>query len=147
MTRRFSTAFSAKVLLALIVCHGSVFASTFNSPNDGFSLELPPGWLQIPQSAIAETQQEILRRAPNAPKVRYDYGFQFGSTDQWFSYPYILVQVKRSGRIPEQELARIAQLPLGNAAAKFQERTRELVSEVEIGKPRYDPMRWKDEDV
>ena len=39
-------------------------------------------------------------------KQSYDYGYQRGYDGRWFACPYLLVQVTRAGRIPEEELSR-----------------------------------------
>jgi hypothetical protein len=126
-------------MVAGAIAFHTAAAAPFSSPSDGFSIDLPPGWIQIPSAAIAETTREVARRAPNAPTPHYDYGFQFGSPDRWFTYPYVLVQVKRTGRIPESEFAKLDKFSTADTAARLQDKIREIATDVEIGKMRYDP--------
>ncbi len=114
-------------------------AAPFSAPSDGFSIQLPPGWIPIPSAAIDEAIREVVRRAPNAPTLHYDYGFQFGSPDRWFTPPYILIQVRRTGRIPESELAKLDRFSSNDAAAELQDKFRGIATDTEIGKMRYDP--------
>ena len=116
-----------------------ILAGTVNFQNDGFSLTFHPGWIAIPTEIITEAQLEMAKMAPNAPKPRYDYGFQFGSKEQWFTYPYILIQIKRTGRVPAIEFEKLDKLDSAEASEKLQKSVGQMMTEVEIGKARYDP--------
>jgi hypothetical protein len=70
----------------------------------GFSISPPPGWREIPTDVIAACEKDIARKAPNAPSQHYDYGFQPADSKTWFDYPYILIQVRESGRLSERQL-------------------------------------------
>lgn len=55
-----------------------------------YSLRLPYGWIVIPKIAIEETQQKISQKT-GAPVQNFVAGFQKNSED-YFSYPYLLIQ-------------------------------------------------------
>ena len=116
-----------------------VLAGTINFQKDGFSLTFPPGWIAIPSEVITQAQLEMAKAAPNAPKPQYDYGFQFGSKEQWFTYPYILIQIKRTGRVPESQLEKLDKYDSTETSQKLQKLAGKIMTEVEIGKMRYDP--------
>lgn len=116
-----------------------VLAGTLNFQKDGFALTFPPGWIAIPSEVITQAQLEMAKAAPNAPKPQYDYGFQFGSKEQWFTYPYILIQIKRTGRVPEPQLEKLDKFDSTETSQKLQKLAGEIMTEVEIGKMRYDP--------
>lgn len=125
-------------LVGTIALHTAA-AAPFSALSDGFSIQLPPGWIPIPSAAIGERIRELVRRAPNAPTLHYDYGFQFGSPDRWFTPPYVLIQVKRTGRIPESEFAKLDRFSGNDTAAELQDKFRGIATDTEIGKMRYDP--------
>jgi hypothetical protein len=77
---------------------------------DGFTLYLPDGWKPIPKDVLDAYSRAIAKLAPQAEKQTYDHGFQLSAAQKWFTYPYILVQVKRSGRVPEDQLRSLAQI-------------------------------------
>lgn len=80
--------------------------------NDYFSIKLPFSWVQIPKKTLDEQSEKLHKLAPDMEIQYYDYGFhlladQFAysfSGLQGLSYPYILINVIRSGRIPKAEL-------------------------------------------
>jgi hypothetical protein len=77
---------------------------------DGFTLFLPDDWKPIPKDVLDAYSREIARLAPQAEKQTYDYGFQLSAAQKWFTYPYLLVQVRRTGRIPEDQLRSLARI-------------------------------------
>ena len=83
----------------------SVNGGTFET-DDGFSINLPDGWVQIPGSVLQAFSAKMGDRSPDTPPQIYDYGYQMGGDGRWLTYPYVLVQVRPEGRIPSGELAR-----------------------------------------
>lgn len=77
---------------------------------DGFTLFLPDDWKPIPGDVLDAYSRAIAKLAPQVEKQTYDYGFQLSAARKWFTYPYILVQVKRSGRVPEDQLRSLARI-------------------------------------
>jgi len=75
----------------------------FNT-QDGFTIHLPKNWVQIPNEVLRQVFERISQLAPKAEKQTWDYGFQLNQNGYWMRYPYILIQVKRVGRISEAEL-------------------------------------------
>jgi len=130
---------TATLMALAILLPLPVVAGTVNFQEAGFSLTFPPGWIAIPREIIAQAQVEMARAAPNAPKLQYDHAFQFGSKEQWFNYPYILIQIKRTGRVPEPQLEKLDKFDSTETSQKLQKSVGQLMSEVEIGKMRYDP--------
>jgi hypothetical protein len=87
-----------------VLCCASVTTAETFSTRDGFSVTLPPGWVQAPPEALQQMETAIGELTQGSLTQRYDYGFQLASAATWFEYPYILVQVRRTGRVPEGEL-------------------------------------------
>ena len=82
---------------------------TFNTRDD-FEISLPAGWVQIPKNVLNEYFKELQVLSPGLIKdyFDYDYGFQRNALTEGLSYPYILIQVKNSGRIPEAQLKSVS---------------------------------------
>jgi hypothetical protein len=82
---------------------------------DGFSLALPEQWVEMPKEVLTQYSELLSAAAPKAHKQSYDYGYQLAAATNWFAYPYILVQVKKSGRIPEGQLKKYRKIEEGIA--------------------------------
>ena len=95
---------------------------------EGFTLQLPGGWKPIPEEVLDAYEREIARMAPKAENQDYDYGFQLSSARKWFAYPYILVQVKSSGKVPQDQLRSMARI--GEAMDTGFARARESISSI-----------------
>ncbi|MHC4269868.1 MAG: hypothetical protein ACYSWS_06065 [Planctomycetota bacterium] len=78
--------------------------------DDGFTMYLPENWVEIPNKFLKQYSDKISQLAPQIGKQVYDYGFQLTHVDTWMTYPYILVQVKRTGRISEEKLGQYKQI-------------------------------------
>jgi hypothetical protein len=77
---------------------------------DGFTMYLPESWVEIPDEFLKQYSEKVSQLAPQIGKQIYDYGFQLTPVDTWMTYPYILVQVKRTGRISEEALGQYKQI-------------------------------------
>jgi len=79
--------------------------------------------------------------APTAEKQTFAYGFQHSSTQGWLTYPYILVQIKKTGRVSEAQLKSVQQVKQGleKGAEKVQNSMSAIVSGARFGEPIYDP--------
>ena len=104
----------------------------------GFSISIPSGWVEIPKDTIEVFEKELNKAAPNHPAQHYDYGFQLKSSKKWLEYPYILVQVKNTGRIPESQLKKIESYSVQDSLKKNNEKYNALMTEMrEVGKTVY----------
>lgn len=90
-------------------CFGTEAKQPFPT-KDGFTLYLPDHWKPIPGDVLDAYSRAIAKLAPKVEKQTYDYGFQLSAAQKWFTYPYILVQVKHSGRVPEDQLRSLARI-------------------------------------
>ncbi len=122
-------------------CFGTDLPQSF-AIKDGFTLHLPKDWEPIPKEVLDRYSQEIARLAPKAESQVYDYGFQRTDSPKWFSYPYILVQVKRSGRIPEEQLEGLKRIEkaMDDSFAKATDSLSSITSNASLGEPSYDPL-------
>jgi len=102
------------------------------------TLNLPDGWVEIPQNILANVDKELRRRAPQAQIPRYDYGFQPASVKTWMGYPYILVQIDRSGKLLEADLKELPQLDANGLFRENADKMKSLISQTAFGKMQYD---------
>lgn len=88
----YSMRVACQVLCATALCCGSApcFAQ-FHSASYGYRVKLPDGWVQIPDDVIQDYLTAVLGDNPRL-QIVYDAGFQPGTNEQWFDYPYVLVQ-------------------------------------------------------
>lgn len=128
------------VLLLETPCFGVELPQSFPTA-DGFSMHLPENWKPIPKDVLDKYSRAIAKMAPKAEKQFYDYGFQRADAPKWFAYPYILVQVKRSGRIPEEQLESLKRIEqaMDDSFAKATDSLSSFTSNASIGEPLYDP--------
>jgi hypothetical protein len=123
-------------LLACLTSNTAAFAAVVQKP--GFSLSLPKGWVEIPQSVLASVHKELSRRAPNAKLPKYDYGFQPAKAKRWMAYPYVLVQISHDGKIPEDELKAMPKLQLNELGRAQAASFKSIISNSAIGQAQYD---------
>jgi hypothetical protein len=107
---------------------------------EGFTMHMPAEWKPIPREILNRYCQAIAKLAPNAEKQTYEYGFQRADAPKWFAYPYILLQVKRSGRIPEEQLESLQRIEkaMDDSFAKATDSLSSFTSKATIGEPFYD---------
>lgn len=75
--------------------------------NSNFAISLPNGWMEIPQEVLQAAPSVMKDKNPNFDIPIYDYGFQLQSSQNWMEFPYVLVEVKNSGRISEFQLKKM----------------------------------------
>jgi hypothetical protein len=99
--KSFIVSISIFVIAALIAFPAS--SKDFRT-KDGFTIHLPDNWIEIPEKVLREYSNRLSDFIPELEKQSYDYGYQIANLGQWFQYPYILIQVKRVGRLQESDL-------------------------------------------
>src|SRR5258706_13013244 len=99
-------------LLLLILNAPVVFGqTTVSNQSLGYLVTMPAGWEQIPTSVIDAQLQTVASAVGGHLSQHFDDGFQKSvNTNQLlvtgskFQYPYILVESKHNGRIPEGKI-------------------------------------------
>lgn len=117
---------------------GVLMASDSELKKNGFSISLPAGWVEMPTDVIDAFEKEIARLTPNAPAQHYNHAFQLGSSENWFEYPYILVQIKNTGRIPESQLEKLKGYNIQESLEKHKKGLSSILSDVQAGEMVYD---------
>lgn len=91
------------IMMALaVVAHAGTFET-----EDLFSITLPEGWVRMPDDVLLQYAEAVSESDDEALPV-YDYGFQLKSSEEWLSYPCVLVQVNYFGRFSTGDLERFA---------------------------------------
>lgn len=126
--------------LVLVISFGgiSVAYSGQMYQKHSFSITLPAGWIEIPRDVIDAHLIEISRLAPNAPKQDYDCVFQLDNAQNWFEHPYILVSIKNTGRIPENQLENCERISTQEDYDKHKKPYSSIISSIQAGKTYYD---------
>jgi hypothetical protein len=128
--------------VALLVVGFSAFVplafATGDFQKPGLTLSLPDGWMEIPQDVLTSVRDELVRQAPNAKIPKYDYGFQLETGQNWMAYPYILVQVSNSGRVPEHQLKSMPKMDLNEMFKNKAADLKSLMSNASLGQMQYD---------
>lgn len=104
----------------------------------GFTLSLPDGWIEVPQDVLTSVSNELVRQAPNAKIRKYDYGFQLETGQHWMAYPYVLVQVSNSGRVPEHQLKSMPKMDLNEMFKNKAADLKSIMSNATLGQMQYD---------
>jgi hypothetical protein len=124
--------------LLIVMFAGVSTASARELKKNGFSISLPDEWVEIPRDVIDAYQKEIKRLSPNAPALHCDYGFQLGSAQNWFEFPYILVRISNKGRIPESQLQKFQGHDIKESLDKYRSGLGSIMSNIQGGKMVYD---------
>jgi hypothetical protein len=128
--------------VALLALGFSAFVSLAFATGDfqkpGFTLSLPDGWIEIPQEVLTSVRDELVRQATNAKVPKYDYGFQLETAQNWMEYPYVLVQVSNTGRVPEHQLKSMPKMDLNEMLKNNAADLKSLMSNVTLGQMQYD---------
>jgi hypothetical protein len=129
--------------LFLAACFLAIRASggVVDYPADGFSVAVPEGWRAIPAEVLADYSANISKLAGGKFNETYQYGYQRDYQGEWLIHPYMLIQNKQMGRVPERHLAQMKQFRKGveqglDKAAKAMDG---VFSDMSLGETFYDP--------
>ncbi len=146
MTTNRSTLVLPAVVFLTVLLNGPAFAhEEFHSTFYGYSLDLPPGWVEIPRDVLQETFAAMQKEGAT-PSIIYDAGFQLESSDRLLEYPYVLVQPLSYAtfgihrQINEDEFPRFVQKITGRDVGKVLDEklapdARQLFGNLDVGQP------------
>jgi hypothetical protein len=88
----------------------------------GVTVHVPEGWALMPPSALDAHSLKLAQLGRPDGQNTYDCGLQLSSATTNTPYPYMLVQVKRTGRVGRSEIAefKVMQEHLADAVAAFE---------------------------
>lgn len=147
-TKHSALAVSVLVLLGSLIHTPICTAEQFHSTSYGYHLDLPQGWVKIPQNVLQETFAAFLKQNA-ATIIIYDAGFQLDSAKRWLEYPYVLVQslpYDKCGlhrQINEDEFPKYVRMMAGLDADSLVDKivssdARHLLGKLDVGKPKLD---------
>ena len=108
--------FTAAFMILLLFFVNSGYSLDMEFPvkfekNDGFTICLPEEWEEVPKQQLEAFSAAMAAQIKDASMIQtFEYGFQRGSTTNGLHYPYILVQIKNTGRISESQLRSLPEL-------------------------------------
>ena len=146
MTATYSTVLVFIVVLVCSLVHTPISAAEeFHSTSYGYQLDLPPGWVEIPKDVL-EATAAAAQKGDAATRIAFDAAFQPESANNWFEYPYVLVQrIPYDGhrQINEDEFPKLirllAGLDLGQTIDEVASSdVRKLIDNVDAGPPQLD---------
>jgi len=118
-----------------------VIAETvIQQPQLGYTLTLPEGWEQIPNKAIQEQTRAVTATTGGQISQQYQDGFQQSAGGGWFQYPYVLVESRETGRVPEGQLARMKSMrpEMQNGLDSVSKKLNSIMSNMSLGETYYD---------
>jgi hypothetical protein len=130
------------LMMPTILC-GAPETRVFEGKADGFKITLPGDWEEIPSEVLDSFVENMAALAPNMPKQSFQYGYQRASDGKWFTYPYILVQVKTNGPVAEDEAIKFTRQPgiIENETKSLQAKTSNFVGGFRATGVTYDKQR------
>ena len=130
-----------KMILAVSIAALTTAAggATFQT-DDQFSITLPEGWVKIPGGVLQQFSNQMDQQYPDVHQQQYNYGFQLDTASHWLTYPYILVQVNRGGKVDQAALDRSENIKSGmeKSIALAKERFSACVSDAAVAAPTCD---------
>ena len=124
--------------LLITLLMAAVIANADEYKKNQFNISVPPEWAEIPRDIIGAYEKAVAEAAPDFPIQHYDYGFQLESSENWFEYPYVLIQIKNAGRIAEKDLEKMEQLPVQKELDERQRQMGSMVLGLRAGKMVFD---------
>jgi len=125
------------IFLIIFTLPLSAEENTLSAGSD-FQISIPHDWVEIPRDVL--DQYEIAVQAATGQAQTYEYGYQSTSTVNWFEHPYALVQVKRTGRVPEGQLKKYKKIESGfkEGIQKVEESAGDLLKNMTMGETIYE---------
>jgi hypothetical protein len=103
-----------------------------------YQISIPSDWVEIPKDIL--DQYAVAAKEATGQNVTYEYGYQLASAVNWLEHPYALVQVKRTGRVPEGQLKQYKKIESGfnEAIDKLEESAGDLLKNITMGETIYE---------
>ncbi|MFT5521780.1 MAG: hypothetical protein ACI9IA_002385 [Enterobacterales bacterium] len=111
------------------------------SAGSDFKITVPSDWVEIPRDIL--DQYEVAVQEATGQSQTYEYGYQSTSAENWFEHPYALVQVKRTGRVPEGQLKNYKKIESGfkEGLQKVDDSSGDLLKNMTMGETIYEQDR------
>lgn len=131
------------LFLSVTLFGHQVFAERVQKPE--LSFDLPAQWVEIPSNVLAEVQKNVMGEIANTSSkinlLEWKYAFQSPTSQHWMDYPYILVEVSSSGRVPESSLEKLPKVDTSDTKREVADALKNLADNISIGEVKYDAER------
>jgi hypothetical protein len=108
-------------------------------PGDHLAISIPADWVEIPRAELDQMSANVREAAPSAKPQPYNYGFQASANAK---YPRVLVQIKTTGRWPENVFAQLPKLSTSDIQKQVASTSPAFAAmNLELGKITYDPAK------
>jgi len=126
------------VLLVLTFSIPSISEEITLPAGNDYDISIPSDWLEIPKEVLEQYQTTVSETT--GQNQTYEYGYQSSKNENWLEYPYVLVQVKHTGRISEGHLKNFKKIEseYNEGIEKLKESAGDLFSNMSMGEPLYD---------
>lgn len=122
------------VVMLFVFFHSCLFSEVYRFPKDNFQITLPSDWEKISKDVINEYTEGIRQMLPDLEEIpEIDYMFQLKNSEYYFDFPYLAVEVKKTGRISESSLKNWGRTDFSDVENYLEEKTNYLLSDVRFG--------------
>ena len=104
----------------------------------GFSIIVPDNWQVIPDPVMRGMAAKVHAARPDTLVPDFSYGFQANAGD-WFSLPYCLLRVTKTGKMPEEKLAELPKVDFSKVTDSGHSSRQQVIVSAEGGKEIFDP--------
>jgi hypothetical protein len=139
LKRSFKILILASLILQTVTACFAQNQNIYRNSKGHFSFILPDGWEEIPKDVINSYCKALQEQSLQPLTVKYEVGFQKISKN-YFTYPYMLIQIDQGGRLPEtkrQEFKKYTQ----EGMQEIETSLSHLIQNVELGQTIYDEKR------
>lgn len=127
------------VVMLFVFFHSCLFSEVYRFPKDNFQITLPSDWEKISKDVIDEYTEVIKQMLPDLEEIsEIDYMFQLKNSEYFFDFPYLAIEVKKTGRISESSLKNWEKTDFSDVENYLEEKTNYLLSDVRFGEFIYD---------
>ncbi len=118
---------------------------TFHSTTGEYTIEIPQGWVRIPDEQVQKLMG-VMFKAGSSSKFQVDAAFQADGKADWFTYPYVMVQIipypNGAGQPTERQMkdmvAQFTGATLDKVKDQFSEPAQGLMKGIDVGKVTFD---------
>lgn len=130
--------FSLRCAISVTLLYIALGHAAIQLNYDSFSITIPDGWIEIPKEILDSGRHQLLQITPDADVPQYYCGFQLENAYNWLDYPYILVDIKKTGRIPKNEFRKFEQYKVQKDLDKIQKNLSPIMSDLNYGQMYYE---------
>ena len=132
---------------AIVLVSGHLCAVTLDKRIEtahGITFHIPQDWEPVPKDILDQATDAGQQATPGTTPTTRDYAFQRMPTDQWLTYPYVVVKVNRKGRLPDSELKKMNTIKsvMTKHAPTVESQLKPILSDICVGETVYDPLTF-----